>query len=124
MVMGSSLVMVDEVILGRAARRRRTLRVIGLSFAAAIFLLDLALSWPILHLRQAAAIRLGDAMEQTILTQRLDLQRSGIVDLGLAVQSRDGTISAVEFLRSRDIDPAVIERVLGEPERRRPPSST
>jgi len=62
-------------------------------------------------------------MEQTILTQRLDTLRSSIVDLGLAVQSRDGTISAVEFLRARDIDPAVIERVLGEPERRRPPSA-
>ncbi len=62
-------------------------------------------------------------MEQTSLTQRQDAQRSGIVDLGIAVQTRDGTISAVEFLRSRGIDPAVIERVLGEPERRRPPSA-
>ncbi|MGO4475175.1 hypothetical protein AB4Z32_02875 [Massilia sp. 2TAF26] len=62
-------------------------------------------------------------MEQTSLTQRLDAQRSSVVDLGVALQSRDGTISAVEFLRSRDIDPAVIERVLGEPERRRPPSA-
>ena len=62
-------------------------------------------------------------MEQTTLTQRLDAQRSSIVDLGVALQSRDGTISAVEFLRSRDIDPAVIERVLGEPDRRRPPSA-
>jgi hypothetical protein len=123
MVMGSSLVMVDGIILGRAARRRRTLRVIGLSYAAAIFLLDLQLSWPILHLRQTAAIPPGDAMEQTTLTQRLDAQRSSIVDLGVALQSRDGTISAVEFLRSRDIDPAVIERVLGEPDRRRPPSA-
>lgn len=62
-------------------------------------------------------------MEQTTLTQRQDAQRSGIVDLGLALQSRDGTISAVEFLRSRGIDPGVIARVLGEPERRRPPSA-
>jgi hypothetical protein len=62
-------------------------------------------------------------MEQFSLTQRHDTQCSAIVDLGIALQERDGTISAVEFLRSRNIAAAVIQRVLGEPDRRRAPAS-
>ena len=62
-------------------------------------------------------------MEQYSLSQRQDLQGRDIVDLGIALQERDGTISAVEFLRSQDIAAAIIQRVLGEPERRRAPAS-
>jgi hypothetical protein len=62
-------------------------------------------------------------MEQYSLSQRQDLQGRDIVDLGIALQERDGTISAVEFLRSQNIAAAIIQRVLGEPERRRAPGS-
>jgi hypothetical protein len=62
-------------------------------------------------------------MEQYSLSQRQDLQGRDIVDLGIALQEREGTISAVEFLRSQDIAAAIIQRVLGEPERRRAPAS-
>jgi hypothetical protein len=62
-------------------------------------------------------------MEQLSLTQRQDMQRSNVVDLGVALQERDGTISAVEFLRSQNIAAAIIQRVLGEPDRRRAPGS-
>jgi len=62
-------------------------------------------------------------MEQYSLSQRQDLQGRDIVDLGIALQERDGTISAVEFLRSQNIAAAIIQRVLGEPERRRAPAS-
>ena len=62
-------------------------------------------------------------MEQYSLSQRQDLRGRDIVDLGIALQERDGTISAVEFLRSQNIAAAIIQRVLGEPERRRAPAS-
>jgi hypothetical protein len=55
--------------------------------------------------------------------QRSDADRRDVVDLGIAMQGRDGTIPAVEFLRSRNIAAGVIRRVLGEPGRRRAPSS-
>jgi hypothetical protein len=62
-------------------------------------------------------------MEQFSLTQRQDVQGRDIVDHGIALQAREGTIPAVEFLRSRNIAAAIIQRVLGEPERRRAPAS-
>ena len=62
-------------------------------------------------------------MEQYSLSQRQDLQGRDIIDLGIALQEREGTISAVEFLRSQNIAAAIIQRVLGEPERRRAPAS-
>jgi hypothetical protein len=58
-------------------------------------------------------------MDQIRTSQRQDAHRREIVDRGIAPQGRSGTVSAVEFLRSQDIASAVIERVLGEPERRR-----
>jgi hypothetical protein len=63
-------------------------------------------------------------MEQTFRCQRSNADRRAIVDLGVALQERDGTISAVEFLRARNIAAAVIQRVLGEPERRRAPAAS
>lgn len=50
---------------------------------------------------------------------RTDTDRREIVDAGIAVQDSTNTMSAVEYLRMRDIDADVIERVLLEPERRR-----
>ena len=50
---------------------------------------------------------------------RTDAQRRVIVDAGIAVQGSSSTMSAVEYLRTRDIRAHVIERVLLEPHRRR-----
>jgi hypothetical protein len=90
------------------------------SCADAKLILDLALRSPILQLRRAAAIDQGGApMDQIRISQRRDAHRHDIVELGIALQEQSGTLSAVEFLRSQDIPAPVIERVLGEPERRR-----
>lgn len=51
--------------------------------------------------------------------QRQDERRRDIVDVGIAMQRYASTVSAVEFLRSQDVGAEVIERVLGEPARRR-----
>ena len=50
---------------------------------------------------------------------RTDARRRRIVDAGIAVQASSNTMSAFEYLRTRDIDTHVIERVLLEPHRRR-----
>jgi hypothetical protein len=60
----------------------------------------------------------GDALAAPI--QRRDARSRDIVDVGIAMQKYASTVSAVEFLRSQDIGAKVIERVLGEPENRRP----
>jgi hypothetical protein len=51
--------------------------------------------------------------------QRLDLQRRDIVNHGISVQESSNTVAAIEYLKTHDIDPTVIERVLLEPQRRR-----
>ena len=51
--------------------------------------------------------------------QRQDVLRRDIVNHGISVQESSNTIAAVEYLKARDIDPSVIERVLLEPQRRR-----
>lgn len=53
---------------------------------------------------------------------RTDTRRRRIVDAGIAVQGSSNTMSAFEYLRTRDIGTDVIERVLLEPHRRRSPS--
>ena len=50
---------------------------------------------------------------------RTNLRQRRIVDTGIAVQGSINTMSAVEYLRRRDIRADVIERVLLEPHRRR-----
>lgn len=50
---------------------------------------------------------------------RRDTRQRDIVDLGIALQQRSNTMSAVEYLRSQDVGHDVIERVLTEPGRRR-----
>lgn len=50
---------------------------------------------------------------------RTDARRRRIVDAGIAVQGDSNTMSAFEYLRTRDIGTDVIERVLLEPHRRR-----
>jgi len=63
------------------------------------------------ELRGVAADGRGDA--------RTDARQRVIVDDGIAVQCNASTMSAVEYLRSRNIARAVIERVLLEPSQRR-----
>ncbi|MDN4051914.1 hypothetical protein QPK32_02280 [Massilia sp. YIM B02763] len=60
-----------------------------------------------------------DDDQATVPYQRRDDQRSEIVDLGIALQQRSNTMTAVEYLRSQDVGNDVIERVLTEPGRRR-----
>jgi len=55
----------------------------------------------------------------TVPYQRRDTQQTDIVDLGIALQQRSNTMSAVEYLRSQNVGNDVIERVLTEPGRRR-----
>jgi hypothetical protein len=57
--------------------------------------------------------------QATISYQRRDAQQQDIVDLGIALQQRSNTMSAVEYLRSQNVGNDVIERVLTEPGRRR-----
>ena len=51
--------------------------------------------------------------------QRRDDRMRDVVDLGIALQQRSNTMSAVEYLRSQQVSNEVIERVLTEPGRRR-----
>lgn len=57
--------------------------------------------------------------ESLVSYQRRDTRQRDIVDLGIALQQRSNTMSAVEYLRSQDVGHDVIERVLTEPGRRR-----
>jgi hypothetical protein len=50
---------------------------------------------------------------------RLDTACQTVVNQAIAVQSSFNTICAIEYLKSHDVDPAVIERVLLHPEQRR-----
>lgn len=50
---------------------------------------------------------------------RQDLLQRDLVEHAISVQRNINTMSAIEFLKSHDIDPTVIERVLLEPNRRR-----
>ena len=59
------------------------------------------------------------AMLPATAEARTDIRRRVIVDDAIAVQSSSNTMSAVEYLRTRDIRAHVIERVLLEPHRRR-----
>jgi hypothetical protein len=61
----------------------------------------------------------GDLAIATPTEVRLDERQRAIVDHGILVQQSSNTMSAFEYLKSRDVDPRVIERVLLEPQRRR-----
>lgn len=50
---------------------------------------------------------------------RHDEAQRHIVERGISMQQSSNTMSAVEFLRSRNVGPHVIARVLLEPDRRR-----
>jgi hypothetical protein len=51
--------------------------------------------------------------------QRTDERSQQIVDRGISVQSSFNTICAVEYLKSHNVNPEVIERVLLRPDLRR-----
>ena len=57
--------------------------------------------------------------QATVTYQRRDAHQRDVVDLGIALQQRSNTMSAVEYLRSQNVGNDVIERVLTEPGRRR-----
>ena len=59
------------------------------------------------------AVRIGHAE-----ARHNEAQRS-IVERGISMQQTSNTMSAVEYLKSRDVGPQVIARVLLEPDRRR-----
>lgn len=50
---------------------------------------------------------------------RRDLRQRDVVDDGLALLRVAGTLTALEYLRSRDVDGKVIARVLLDPAKRR-----
>lgn len=52
---------------------------------------------------------------------RSNMQSSEVVDRGIAVQANFSSICAIEYLKSHNIEPEVIERVLLHPEQRRKP---
>jgi hypothetical protein len=51
--------------------------------------------------------------------QRSDERSSAIVERGIIVQSTFNTVCAIEYLRSHNVQPGIIERVLLHPEQRR-----
>jgi len=57
--------------------------------------------------------------EIAIAYQRRDDDMRDVVDLGIALQQRSNTMTAVEYLRSQQVSNDVIQRVLTEPGRRR-----
>ncbi|WP_395399195.1 hypothetical protein ACHMW6_19845 [Pseudoduganella sp. UC29_106] len=52
-------------------------------------------------------------------TQRADRFSSQIVDRGIKVQESFSTLCAIEYMKSHNIQPDVIERVLLQPAQRR-----
>jgi len=61
--------------------------------------------------------------EIAVTYQRRDDAQRDVVDLGIALQQRSNTMSALEYLRSQEVSNDVIERVLTQPGRRRSWSS-
>ena len=51
--------------------------------------------------------------------QRNDERSSAVVERGIIVQSSFNTICAIEYMKSHNVAPQVIERVLLHPEQRR-----
>lgn len=70
---------------------------------------------PHLHDRTAPATSAAGGPAEA----RHDETQRHIVERGISMQQTSNTMSAVEFLRSRDVGAQVISRVLLEPERRR-----
>ncbi|MTV36658.1 hypothetical protein GM676_03530 [Duganella radicis] len=54
-----------------------------------------------------------------LFQQRHDTECSAVVERGITVQSSFNTVCAIEYLKSHNVDPKVIERVLLRPDQRR-----
>ena len=64
------------------------------------------------------APRLESVPQTDFRQQRHDEQSSAVVDRGISVQSSFNTICAIEYMKSHNVSPQVIERVLLHPEQR------
>ena len=51
--------------------------------------------------------------------ERLNLAMRDVVNHGISMQEAGNTVSAIEYLKARDVAPEIIERVLLNPQRRR-----
>ncbi|MYN03335.1 hypothetical protein GTP41_14660 [Pseudoduganella sp. DS3] len=58
-------------------------------------------------------------MELLHYTPRVDLARCEIVDRGIEVQASFSTLCALEYMKSHNIPPQIIQRVLLQPAQRR-----
>ena len=58
-------------------------------------------------------------MNVSLLQQRHNEESSAVVDRGIMVQTSFNTVCAIEYLKSHNVDPQVIERVLLHPDQRR-----
>ena len=58
-------------------------------------------------------------MNVTLVQQRYDEACSAVVERGITVQSSFNTVCAIEYLKSHNVHPKVIERVLLQPDQRR-----
>ena len=58
-------------------------------------------------------------LSQSSTQQRRDERISAVVERGIIVQSSFNTICAIEYMKSHNVAPHVIERVLLNPEQRR-----
>jgi hypothetical protein len=61
----------------------------------------------------------GDLAIAAPVDARMDTRQRDIVNHGIELQESSNTMSALEYLKSRDVDAQVIERVLLDPRRRR-----
>lgn len=62
---------------------------------------------------------LESAPPVTLFHPRHDDACSAVVDRGILVQSSFNTVCAIEYMKSHNVDPKVIERVLLHPDQRR-----
>ncbi|WP_229259626.1 hypothetical protein [Duganella aceris] len=53
------------------------------------------------------------------MQQRRNEECSSVVNRGILVQTSFNTVCAIEYMKSHNVDPQVIERVLLHPEQRR-----
>ena len=63
--------------------------------------------------------RLESVSKNDFNQQRHDERSSAVVERGIIVQSSFNTICAIEYMKSHNVAPQVIERVLLHPEQRR-----
>lgn len=58
-------------------------------------------------------------MNVSVTQQRRNEEWSTVVNRGILVQSSFNTVCAIEYMKSHNVDPRVIERVLLHPDQRR-----